>query len=167
MVSKLANTGKKKTWISVSLILPVQILNYLFIVLKLPEIWQMLCRSLNSCNKLNLVFFFFFFQFGQPNIEREKAMAPHSSTLAWKIPWTEDPGGLQNTGVGQPFPSPVDLPNPGIEPRSPVLQADSLPAEPPGKPQNTGVGSLSLLQGIFLTRNRTGVSCIAGRFFTS
>ena len=35
---------------------------------------------------------------------------------------------------------------PGIEPRSPVLQADSLPAEPQGKPKNTGVGSLSLLQ---------------------
>ena len=28
----------------------------------------------------------------------EKAMAPHSSTLAWKIPWTEDPGGLQSMG---------------------------------------------------------------------
>ena len=34
----------------------------------------------------------------------EKAMAPHSSTLAWKIPWTEEPGGLQSMGslkVGQ------------------------------------------------------------------
>ena len=28
----------------------------------------------------------------------EKAMAPHSSTLAWEIPWTEKPGGLQSTG---------------------------------------------------------------------
>ena len=37
---------------------------------------------------------------------------------------------------------------PGL--RSPTLQADSLPAKPPGKPKNTGVGSLSLLQGIFL-----------------
>ena len=35
---------------------------------------------------------------------------------------------------GEPFPSPGDLPNPGIEPRSPALQADSLPAEPQGKP---------------------------------
>ena len=41
---------------------------------------------------------------------------------------------------------------PGIEPRSPALQADSLQAEPPGKPQNTGVGSLSLLQRIFPTQ---------------
>ena len=38
-----------------------------------------------------------------------------------------------------------DLPKPGIEPRSPTLQVDYLPAEPPGKPKNTGVGSLSLL----------------------
>ena len=34
---------------------------------------------------------------------------------------------------GQPFPSPGDLPNPGMEPRSPVLQLDSKPAEPPRK----------------------------------
>ena len=45
-----------------------------------------------------------------------------------------------------------DLPNPGIKPRSPALQEDSLPAEPQGKPKNTGLGSLSLLQQIFLTQ---------------
>ena len=28
----------------------------------------------------------------------EKAMAPQSSTIAWKIPWTEEPGGLQSMG---------------------------------------------------------------------
>ena len=50
---------------------------------------------------------------------------------------------------GQLFSSPGDLPNPGIKPKSPALQADSLPAEPPGKPKNTGVDSLSLLQQIF------------------
>ena len=53
---------------------------------------------------------------------------------------------------GKPFPSPRDLPNTGMEPRSPTLQADSLSAEPQGKPKNTGVGSLSLLQQIFLTQ---------------
>ena len=47
---------------------------------------------------------------------------------------------------------PGDLPNPGIKPIFPTLQADSLPSEPPGKPKNSGVGSLSLLQGIFLTQ---------------
>ena len=38
-----------------------------------------------------------------------------------------------------PFPSPGDLPNPGIKPRSPALQADSLPSEPPGKPPKVKV----------------------------
>ena len=50
------------------------------------------------------------------------------------------------------IPPPGDLPNPGIKPGSPVLQVDSLPSEPPGKPKSTGVGILSLLQGIFLTQ---------------
>ena len=53
---------------------------------------------------------------------------------------------------GSPCPLPGNLPNPGIETRSPTLQADSLPSKPPGKPKNTGVGSLSLLQGSFLTQ---------------
>ena len=35
---------------------------------------------------------------------------------------------------GLPFPPPGDLPNLGIKPRSPTLQADALPSEPPGKP---------------------------------
>ena len=39
-----------------------------------------------------------------------------------------------------------------IEPRCPALQADSFPAEPPGKPKNTGMGSLSLFQMTFLTQ---------------
>ena len=50
---------------------------------------------------------------------------------------------------GMPCPSPGDLPNPGIKPRSPTLQVDSLPPEPQGKPKHTGIGSLSLLQGNF------------------
>ena len=56
---------------------------------------------------------------------------------------------------------PGDLPNPGIEPRSPALQVDSLPAEPRGKSKNTGVGSCSHLQGIFSTQgsNRGLLHC--------
>ena len=53
---------------------------------------------------------------------------------------------------GLPCPPPGDLLNPGFKPRSPALQRDSLPSEPPGKPKNPGVGSLSLLQGIFLSQ---------------
>ena len=37
---------------------------------------------------------------------------------------------------GFPFPSPGDFPDPGLKPRSPALQADALPSEPPGKPKN-------------------------------
>ena len=107
----------------------------------------------------------------------EKNMASHSSTLAWRIPRTEEPGRLksmlsqrvghnwvtehmcthtyerlfvtpwtvayqappsvgfsrQEYWIGLPFPSPGDLPHPGIELWSPTLQADALPSEPPGK----------------------------------
>ena len=38
-----------------------------------------------------------------------------------------------------PFPSPGVLPDPGIKPRSPTLQADTLPSEPPGKPLSTDI----------------------------
>ena len=114
---------------------------------------------------------------------------------------------VRNTGVGSRSLLQGIFPNPGIERKSPTLQADSLPAGPPGKPKNTGVSSCFLLQAIFPTResnpgllhcrwilyqlshqgslrilewvaypfssrssqprNRTGVSCIAGGFFTS
>ena len=58
-----------------------------------------------------------------------------------------------NTGVWRSlFPSPGDLLNLGMEPRSPTLQVDSLTAEPQGKPKKTGAGSLSLLQGVFPTQ---------------
>ena len=42
-------------------------------------------------------------------------------------------GGKFNRG-GKPIPSPWDLPDPGIKPTSPALQADFLPGEPPGSP---------------------------------
>ena len=71
----------------------------------------------------------------------EKEIATHSSILAWRIPGMEEPVGLQSMGFsrqeywsGLLFPSPGDLPDPRIEPRSPALQADALPSEPPGKP---------------------------------
>ena len=63
--------------------------------------------------------------------------------------------------------SPEDLHNTGIKTRPPPLQVDSLPAEPQGKPKNTGVGNLSLSSGSSRLRNQTGVSSIAGKFFTN
>ena len=58
-------------------------------------------------------------------------------------------GSGQNTGEGRvAFP----ISRGSSQPRSPTLQVDSLPAEPQGKPKNTGVGSPSLLQQVFLTQ---------------
>ena len=63
---------------------------------------------------------------------------------------------LQPHGLYSPWNSPgqnteLSL-SPGIKPRSPAWQADSLPAEQQRKPKNTGVGSPSLLQRIFLSQ---------------
>ena len=59
------------------------------------------------------------------------------------IPWTVTYQAPLSMGFsrkeyqsGLPFPSPGDLPDPGIEPGSPALQADTLPSEPAGKPIN-------------------------------
>ena len=65
-------------------------------------------------------------------------------TLA--IPWTlahQAPRSMgfsrQEYWSGLPFPSPGDLPDPGVEALSPELQADCLPSEPPGKPMVSGI----------------------------
>ena len=91
---------------------------------------------------------------------------------------------------GLPFPSPGDLPDPGIEPRSPTLQADALTSAPPGKQMKVAQLCLTvcdpmdcIVHGILQARilewvafpfsrgsspprDRTQVSCIAGGFFT-
>ena len=54
------------------------------------------------------------------------------SAIAYEAPLSMELS-RQEYWSGLPFPSPGDLPNPGIEPRSPSLQADALPSEPPGK----------------------------------
>ena len=54
-------------------------------------------------------------------------------TVAYQVPLSMG-FSRQECWSGLPFPSPGDLPNPGIEPRSPALQADALPSEPPEKP---------------------------------
>ena len=59
---------------------------------------------------------------------------------------------MENTGVGGLCLLRGIFTYPGIKPRSPALQADSSPADPPGKPKNAGVGSLSLLQENFPTQ---------------
>ena len=54
--------------------------------------------------------------------------------------------------MDSPWNSPVPFSRGSYQPRSPALKADSLPAEPQGKPKNIGVGTLFLLQLIFLTQ---------------
>ena len=70
-----------------------------------------------------------------------------SCTQLFVIPWTvahQAPLSIefsrQKYWSGLPFPSPGDLPNPGIESQSPALQADSLPPEPPEKPEMAMLG---------------------------
>ena len=65
------------------------------------------------------------------------------------------------------FPFSKDLPNPGIEPRSPSLQVDSLPTEPQGSPRVPEWVAYPFSSGSSQPRNQIGVSCTAGRFFTS
>ena len=73
-------------------------------------------------------------------VKRESEVAQSCLTLA--TPWTAAHQAPLSMGFsrqehwsGLPFPSPGHLPDPGIEARSPALQADTLTSEPPGKPQ--------------------------------
>ena len=52
-------------------------------------------------------------------------------TVAYQVPLSMG-FSRQEDWSGLPFPSPGDLPDPGMEPGSPALQADALPSEPPG-----------------------------------
>ena len=88
----------------------------------------------------------------RPNTQtgkKKKKMKSLSRVRLFGTPWTVAYQAPLSVGFsrqeywsGLPFPSPGDLPNPGIEPGSPVLQADALPSEPPGKPQLESLGRL-------------------------
>ena len=95
----------------------------------------------------------------------EEGMATHSSILALENPHGQrslvghSPWSGKELGMTERLSSSSSnnnwfyhFPHPGIEPRSPALQVDSLLTEPPGKLKNTRVGGLSLLQGIFPTQ---------------
>ena len=59
------------------------------------------------------------------------------SATPWTVAYQVPPSmgfSRQEYWSGVPFPSPGDLPNPGIKPGSPAFQADALTSEPPGKP---------------------------------
>ena len=70
-------------------------------------------------------------------IEREVAQSCLTLCNHWTVAHQASPSmgfSTQEYLSGLPFPSPGDLPNPGIEPRSPALQTEALLSEPPGKP---------------------------------
>ena len=73
----------------------------------------------------------------------------------------------KKTEVGCHVLLPGDLPNPGIKPRSPALQADSLFTSHRRSSRILEWVTYPLSRGNFLSRNQTRVNCIAGRFFTS
>ena len=71
---------------------------------------------------------------------KKKQVKSLSHVRGFAAPWTvayQVPPSMrfsrQENWSGLPFPSPGDLPDPGIEPRSPALSADALPSEPPGE----------------------------------
>ena len=74
MLPHLVTTKKKYIYLKASTSLVAQTAKYL------PAVWETQVRSLGWEDPL------------------EKEMAIHSSTLAWRIPWTEEPGGLQSIG---------------------------------------------------------------------
>ena len=67
--------------------------------------------------------------------EKKKLVAQSCLTLHDPVVCSLLGSSRQEYWSGLPFPSPRDLPKPGIKPQSPALQADSLQFEPPGKPQ--------------------------------
>ena len=76
-----------------------------------------------------------------PYLKNEKKESEVTQSCLTVTPWTVAYQAPPSKGFsrqeywsGLPFPPPGDLPNPRIEPRSPALQAEALPSEPPGKP---------------------------------
>ena len=82
---------------------------------------------------------------GLEDLKVKVKVKPLSLVRLFATPWTvahQAPLSMgfsrQEYWSGLPFPFPGDLPNPGIKPWSPALQADALPSEPPGKPLSVG-----------------------------
>ena len=87
------------------------------------------------------------------------SLRPHRLYSPWNSPG-------QNTALGSLSLLQGIFPT-GIKSRPPALQADSLPAEPTGKPKSTGVVAYPFSSRSSWPRNQTQVSCIAGGFFNN
>ena len=70
-------------------------------------------------------------------------------TVAYQAPQSMQ-FSRQEYWSGLPFPSPGDLPNPGMEPWPPALQAAALPSEPPGKPQDGSEEPPNIKKALFV-----------------
>ena len=125
--------------------------SYAFLPPLYPQ-FSSLCLNLYSCPVNRLIATIFL---DSIYMHCAKTLQLSGSVTLWTIahqalcPWRFS---RQEYWSRLPCPPPGNLPNLGIEPRSPMLQVDSLPSESQGKPNNTGMGSLALLQEIFLTQ---------------
>ena len=104
-----------------------------------------------DCSTPGLPVYHQLLEFTQTHVHRVGDAISSSVVLSSSCPQSL-PAYRQEYWSGLPYSPPGDLPNPEIKPRSPTLQVDSLPSEPPRKPKNTRVGSLSLFQQIFRTQ---------------
>ena len=128
--------------------------HYLKNGIKIPENWWDLQRRVSSKENRNIVpnstqsfeagIVILFPHYKMRNWNLVKVIWSEVKSLShvrlFAIPWTVVYQASLSTGFsrqdywsGLPFPSPGDLPDPGIKPRSPALQADALPSETPGK----------------------------------
>ena len=94
------------------------------------SLWPYFCFANKSISRFFL----------DSTLKKKKKVKLLSHVQLFATPWTiahQAPLSMgfsrQEYWSGLPFPYPGDLPNPGIEPRSPALQADALTSEPPGK----------------------------------
>ena len=79
------------------------------------------------------------------------SLRPHRLTVAYQAPPSMGFSRQEYWNV-LPFPSPGDLLDPGIEPRSPALQAEALTSEPPGKPVKH-IRNIKLFASFFLDKS--------------
>ena len=109
--------------------------------------WTELNNDLNMSPRISVYMFVIFL------VKVKWKSKSVSRVWLFATPWTIQPMEFSRPEYwsGEPFPSPGDLPNPGIEPRYPTLWADSFPAEPQGKPSHFCYLLSNILINIFNT----------------